>query len=186
MASGQRYADVAEVLEAVGAHAGAAEAHGMLTGMLTGAEEPTQAQWIAEVLADTEPRGEAARACLEMLSMLYDETVTELADDSMGFLPLLPSEEDEALAERSRALAGWCGGFLFGLGRTEPGSDSDLPAEVREYLTDMAEISRVAAEPDEEEEDEDAYTELVEYVRVGVLLCREHMGHSVQPPEEPS
>jgi len=62
----------------------------MLTGMLTGAEEPSQAHWIAEVLADTEPRGEAARACLEMLSLLYDETVTELADDSMGFLPLAP------------------------------------------------------------------------------------------------
>jgi len=55
---------------------------------------------------------------------------------------------------------------------------------VREYLADMAEISRVAAEPDDEEADEDAYTELVEYIRVGVLLCREHMGHPVQPPEE--
>jgi len=177
MASGQRYEGVAEVLEAVGAQAGAAEAHGMLTGMLTGAEDTSQARWIAEVLADTEPRGEAARACLETLALLYDETATALADDAMGFEPLLPAEE-EPLAERTRALAGWCSGFLFGLGRTEPGSDSDLPGEVREYLADMAEISRIAAEPDEEEDDEGSFTELMEYVRVGVLLCREHMGQA--------
>ncbi|MFP4648366.1 MAG: UPF0149 family protein [Halorhodospira sp.] len=176
MASGQRYAEVTEVLEAVGAQMGAAEAHGMLAGMLTGADDTSQARWIAEVLADTEPRGEAARSCLEMLALLYDETSTALADDAMGFEPMLPAEE-EPLTERTRALASWCSGFLFGLGRTEPGADSELPAEVREYLTDMAEIARVAAEPAEDEDDEGSFTELIEYVRIGVLLCRESMGH---------
>ncbi len=179
MASGQHYDSVAEVLEAVGAPVTAAEAHGMLTGMFTGAEDTSQARWIAEVLADTEPRGAAARACLETLAMLYDETAAELADDATGFQPLLPDDDERPLTERTRALASWCSGFLFGLGRTEPGSDADLPAEVREYLSDIAEIGRVAAEPSEEEDDEDAYNELLEYTRVGVLLCREHMGRPV-------
>ena len=154
----------------------------MLTGMLTGQEETSQARWIAEVLADTQPRGEEARACLETLALLYDETASELADDAMGFSPLVPSE-DQPLPDRARAIAAWCGGFLFGLGRTEPGSDAQLPAEVREFLNDAAEISRVAAEPADDEDDEGAYTELVEYIRVGVLLCREHMGHPLQHSE---
>ncbi|ABM61959.1 UPF0149 family protein [Halorhodospira halophila] len=184
MASGQRYQGVAEVLEAVGTPVGAAEAHGMLTGMLSGTGDAGQAHWIAEVLADTEPRGEAARACLETLTLLYDETATELADDAMGFAPLLPAE-DEPFGDRVRALAAWSSGFLFGLGRTEPGEDTDLPAEVREFLSDLAEISRVAAEPAEDEDDEASYTELLEYIRVGVLLCREHMGHPSVEAQDP-
>ncbi|MBK1727494.1 UPF0149 family protein [Halorhodospira neutriphila] len=176
MSGGERYDGIAEALEAVGAHTGAAEAHGMLTGMLTGASDTSQARWIAEVLADTEPRGEAARACLETLALLYDETAAALADEELTFEPLLPTEE-AALPERARALAGWCGGFLFGIGYTEPGEDASLPSQVREALTDLAEIARVAAEPEEGEEDEEAYAELLEYVRVAVLLCREHLSH---------
>lgn len=172
----ERYESVEESLQAVGAHISAAESHGILCGMLTGAEDTSQARWIAEVLADTEPRGESARACLEILTILYDETAAGLADEGFEFHPMLPSE-DAPLTERSRALAAWCGGFLFGLGRSEPGNDASLPANVREVLNDMAEIARLAAEPDEQEDDEEAYTELVEYVRVAVLLCRENMTH---------
>lgn len=173
----ERYQSIEESLQDIGAHVGAAQSHGMLCGMLTGAEDTSQARWIAEVLADTEPRGEPARACLEMLTILYDETAAGLADDNFYFHPMLPAEQ-APLTERSRALAGWCEGFLFGLGRSEPGSDSALPVDVREVLTDMGEIARVAAEPDEAEDGEESYAELVEYVRVAVLLCREHLMHT--------
>lgn len=171
----ERYAGVEEALREVGAHVGAAEGHGMLCGMLTATDDTSQAHWIAEVLADTQPRGETARHCLETLTLVYDETAAGLADAQFEFQPMLPGEES-SLAERSQALAGWCSGFLFGLGYNQPGSDdASLPANVREALNDMAEIARVAAQPDEDEDDEDAYTELVEYIRVAVLLCREHL-----------
>ncbi|BAU56709.1 YecA family protein [Halorhodospira halochloris] len=173
----ERYDSVEESLQAVGAHVGAAESHGMLCGVLTGAQDTSQARWIADVLADTEPRGEAARACLEMLTILYDETAAGLADENFEFHPMLPGEHS-SLPERSRALAAWCSGFLFGIGRSEPGSDSTLPANVREVLHDLSEIARVAAQPDDEEDDEESYAELVEYVRVAVLLCREHLLHT--------
>lgn len=162
------------VLEAVDAGMGAGEAHGMLCGMLSGPGSVDRAHWIAEVLAESEPRGEAARACLETLSLLYDETVTALGEEDFQLEPLVP-DDTHPLAERTRALAAWCRGFLFGIGYTEPGRSADLPAEVREALADLSEIARVASEPDEAEDDEDAWSEVHEYVRVAALLCREHL-----------
>ncbi len=180
---GERYDSVTEILESVGAHMDAAESHGTLCGMLSGPKGAERAEWMAEVLADTEPRGEAARACLEALSMLFDETASWLADDSFGFDPLLP-EDEVPLPVRARALAGWCQGFLYGLARTGPDADADLPPESREALSDMAEIARVAAAPDEDEDDEESYAELVEYVRVAVMLYREHVQRSRPLGEE--
>jgi len=57
-----------------------------------------------------------------------------------------------------------------------------LPADVREILRDLVEISKVAFEAAEAgEEEERAYAEIVEYVRVGVLLINEEM-HPVKAP----
>lgn len=170
---GERYDSVTEILESIGARMDAAESHGTLCGMLSAPKGAEPAHWIAEVLEGAEPRGEAARACLEALSMLYDETAAWLTDDAFGFEPLLP-EDSAPLPARARALAAWCQGFLYGLARGEPGYDAELPAEAREALSDLAEIARVAAAPDEDEDDEEAYTELVEYIRVAVMLYREH------------
>lgn len=172
--TGTHHETVQDVLDGVGAEVGAAESHGMLCGMLSGPRDADRARWIAEVLADTEPKGEAARACLETLSLMYDETTAAFAEENFEFAPLLPDEEAD-LVSRTRAMGEWCRGFLFGVGYTQPGADSALPAEVREALSDLAEIARVASRPDEEEDDEEAYTEVLEYVRVAVLLCREHL-----------
>ncbi|MBK1733730.1 hypothetical protein CKO15_00215 [Halorhodospira abdelmalekii] len=179
MAWQERYEATTEVLTAVGGCVGAAESHGMLCGMLATGKEVTQADWIAEVLRNTQPHGTEARACLETLTLLYDETATGLAAEDFDFQLVLPAD-GAPLSDRTQALASWCNGFLFGLGRNRPDREEAVwPREVHEALGDMAEIARLTGEPtaavEVDEEEEEAYTELVEYVRIAVLLCREQL-----------
>jgi hypothetical protein len=48
-----------------------------------------------------------------------------------------------------------------------------LPEEVREIADDIVEISRATTDGEEGESDEAAYSELIEYLRVGVILVFE-------------
>ena len=172
MSETDQYNRLSAALAEVGAETSAAEAQGMLCGMLSTPAEVDQARWIAEVLANTEPKGEPARTCLELLTELYDSTRRGFGDDDMSFTPLLPDDE-AALAERAGALGAWCEGYIFGLGLGGLSSRSELPREAGEVVNDFSEIARVDTESDMGDEGEAAYTELVEYVRTGALLVRE-------------
>lgn len=169
------YEPLDQALAALEAGAGAAAAHGRLCGMLTVSESVDRARWIAEVLEDTAPRGDAAKACLMLLSRLYEETCEALADPELGWRILLPGDS-EPLALRAAALGAWSEGYLFGLAVGGLTDGAGLPGEVREALGDLAEIAQVDTDPEADEDNEQAYAELVEYVRMSTLLIREHVG----------
>jgi len=51
-----------------------------------------------------------------------------------------------------------------------------MPAEISEFLADVSEISKVGLDGSRaSEEDEQAYAEIVEYLRVGVLSLNQHL-----------
>jgi len=110
------------------------------------------------------------------LHTLYLRTLTTLQEGEMQFLPLLP-DDDVPLEHRTATLAQWCEGFLYGFGTHEAAVHKTFSAEVQEIVRDFAEISRVEADGTEEptEEDEQAYTELVEFVRVSVQLVHDEL-----------
>ena len=95
-----------------------------------------------------------------------------LESEGVDFQPFLP-EDDVSLAERIDALSGWCEGYLYGLGMMGRPAMSRLDDEGREFVDDLAELSRLGGQSDEEvaaDADEESYFEVVEYLRVGVLL----------------
>lgn len=95
---------------------------------------------------------------------------TELDSAEMRFQPLLPSE-DRPLDERTRCLAHWCSGFLTGFGAGQPAIGSE---DAREALQLLEQIGRAITDADADQEaEETAYVELVEFVRIAVLLLRE-------------
>lgn len=149
-------------LEALGAERSASGCHGLLCGLLAmhagGARER-----FARLALDAE-------APPELLGTLFDETRRQLDDAAFDFQLLLPGDDTD-LATRTEALADWCDGFVFGVGTA--GRDAgDLPAQSAEFLQDVMRIAQADPEAIEGEADETAWTELVEYVRVGVLLAR--------------
>lgn len=169
------HAEVAAVLESAAAELPAAEAHGCLCGALCVNGRYTLADWLRAFVPDASQRKALAEPGASM-PRLFDATVGALRGGAMEFSPLLP-DDDATLADRTAALAQWVQGFLFGFAAGEPGRRGDLPDDVREVLRDFAEISRATPEPGvaDGESDEAAYTELCEYVRVGVQLVHDEL-----------
>ncbi len=118
---------------------------------------------------------EPGEALHEALTEAWQSTVAQFDDEEFGFTLWLP-DDDEPLEERTVALARWCSGFLAGLG--SGGQLDALSEEAREAIGDLQDIARaeLSAPPGdgpESEEDETAFAEIVEYVRVVALVLRE-------------
>ena len=80
------------------------------------------------------------------------------------------------LASRVAALAAWCQGFLYGFGSAGTASQAALSESVGEVLADLAQVSHAGAVGAESPEvEEDAYVELVEFVRAGVQIVYEEL-----------
>jgi uncharacterized protein len=157
--------------------ADAAEAHGTLAGCLCGAAGYRLEDWLKEIL----PEGRATGAAAAMLQELYEATASALIQPDMEFDLLLP-QDSAPLAERTQALAQWCQGFLYGLGAGRIPDASLLPGEVGEVVRDFIEITRAGLEGEaEDESSENAYVELVEFVRVGVQLLFEELAAARAP-----
>lgn len=163
------YAQCEHALRALGLTQPPAEYHGVLCGMLCHGEVEDPALGL-EALGETAPG--AVPAAEHSLRELRSHSLESLHNAESGFEPLLP-EDDAALAQRVEALAQWCAGFLYGLA-TKPGLQIEtLSAEARELVEDFTHISRAGLADEEQsqgETEEQAYAELVEYVRVGVQL----------------
>ena len=104
-----------------------------------------------------------------LVTEMYQDALTRLADIEFGFVPLLP-EEEVPLADRVESLSLWVQSFLAGLAIIQP-KLNQASADVREVVQDLAEIARVELEVNEDEESEAAYTEILEFVRMSAILC---------------
>ena len=148
-----------------------AEAHGTLCGLLCAGADDVPEAWIHNTLADAEDYQYGGREdARELLERLHAATAGALAGDQMIFDLFLP-DDAASLDERVAALAAWCSAFLYGLAMRGLRPMEELPDELREILADFSEIGRAGvAEEEAEEEGENAFAELVEYVRVGVQI----------------
>jgi uncharacterized protein len=166
------YADLDRVLKELGAGMDAAEAHGCLSGALCVEQDFRPAEWLLEVLPD-EASGELPAGTLGVFEAALAELRQSLDSDELAFAPLLPVDS-LALRQRVDALASWCAGFLYGLGRA--GTLGKLPGDVDEITRDLAEIARASLAFDEGgEASEQDYAELVEFIRASVQLAWEEL-----------
>ena len=160
----------------------------MLCGRICSGEEVDVAGWIGEVIGNG--TGGDLRRCEQVLQAVSEETLAQLSSPEFGFHPFLP-HDDSPLELRCSELARWCQGFLYGLGASGRLDTRGLNADVREVISDLSAFT--ALESGEESEDfERDYCELVEYLRVGVMLINEESsrrrhaaGGSGKSPEIP-
>jgi hypothetical protein len=141
------------------------------TGALGAGTTPSEAarQGLAEVVFPEPAQRDIAGGRLAgLLAALLQVSDERMRNPEYSFAPILPDDK-VGLADRSVALAEWCQGFLYAIG---PGlSDWTATSDaLQEFVSDMGEIARLEASSDDET-DEGAYAELVEYVRAGVMLA---------------
>jgi uncharacterized protein YgfB (UPF0149 family) len=168
------YRGLASALERAGVSGEPSEYHGTLCGLCCGSPEAGVKSWLARALdaADADEHGPADSR--EWLAEAAKELRAELASDEFEFAPALP-DDDRPLGERVTALARWCEGFLYGLALADAGAMRSLGGDAREALDDFAQIARATSDGAGSETDENAYAELVEFVRVGVQLVFEEL-----------
>ncbi|RZJ23476.1 MULTISPECIES: UPF0149 family protein [unclassified Acinetobacter] len=136
------------------------ELHGLLTGIVCVTQAPTSDEW-QQILATLEiPALE--QQVLEILADEAEDIAHALSEDELDYLPLLPDDE-HVLADRVQALADWCAGVVLGFGLASGHIRPD-EMELIEHLQDVAAVE--FDESDDDEEGEESYQELYEFVRL--------------------
>jgi uncharacterized protein YgfB (UPF0149 family) len=157
-----------------------AELHGLLCGLLCADEGLNSDQWLhyaGEMLVEEVELSEPVR---EVLAKLLQYGIAQMKDSDGSITPLLP-DDDAPLNQRADALGAWCHGLLYGLGLGlgQVEQHRRLSEESQEFLRDATEIAQVGFDADEAgEADETAYAEVVEYLRVGLLLIHADLRRS--------
>jgi len=163
--------DIADAFVRANLMGSPAELHGLLCGRIGGGEQLSEDELVATVAEFLDVAPERVEDLGDMLPELYRFSVGQISSSGFEFSPLLP-DDDFSLNERLASLGEWCQGFLFGLGNSGLSVETELTGDIADALGDLASISHVGGLEDENdaEEDEVSYSELVEYVRVAVLL----------------
>jgi uncharacterized protein YgfB (UPF0149 family) len=150
------------------------QVHGLVCGMLcahplSDPQNNTSA-WEAVVT-----NGESSDKAHAVLHALYEASAKQLHEFLFEFQLILPADE-EPLPVRAEALTLWCQGALTGLKLAQVPIEDREAGEVTEAINDLIEIAKMHYEDVvASEEDEAAYVELVEYVRVAVMLIYQNM-----------
>jgi uncharacterized protein YgfB (UPF0149 family) len=159
-------------LERIGVTFDAAEAHGWLAGALCVRKDYGEAEWLADLAADSGGESPDAGAAL---ADVVAGTRASLESGEFGFAPLLP-DDDAPLGERVAALAAWSEGFLVGFGTGASEEAVRKAGDVGEFLRDLAEIARAELEPEQAgEAGEGDYAQLVEFVLAGAQLAYDEL-----------
>lgn len=175
------------------------EIHGLCCGLLCSmSSTAAKTRWFTELLdaAALKSDAVAAKAAeLKVLDEWFSETLAALNDVELEFAPAMP-DDAVPVAVRLRALSDFCGGFTYGLGiALSQRGQKPIPADTLEIIEDFQAIEStdldesgpesdarlvtqsgaISGVVDEAEQREVMYNELLEYVRVGVLLVLEEL-----------
>lgn len=181
------FPEIVEVMRSAGSTVPASEGHGCLCGALCVSADYTLERWLEE-LVELDESVPVAPDVMQPMRALYEDTLAALRGDQMDFEPFLP-DDSMTLEQRATAISLWCQGFLYGMGTTRIIQEGQLPKSIDEILIDFTNISRAEAQSGEDgEEDEDAYTEVVEYLRAAVQLIHDELeplrnGEALDPAE---
>ncbi len=147
------------------------ELHGLLSGVVSTGLKIRPDSVIALVLkhVDAESCSERNRSTILAMHTFIER---EMFSEDSRYTLFLPDDELD-LSQRLRCLAAWCQGFLVGFGTASAQKQiARFSAETEEALKDIVNIANLSDDFDaaDDEVNETAYAELVEYLKVAVLL----------------
>ena len=161
---------ITQALEAAELYTNASETHGVLSGLVCGGVKLDDQSWQAHFNDVVNEGMGLPHNVKPLVESLYGQVVNQITDDGLGFKLLLPDDE-VPLDERAEAMAQWAQGFLVGFGMVQQALNQ-APSEIQELIRDIRDISQVSLDfEQEDEESEIAFAEIVEYLRVGAMLC---------------
>ncbi len=171
----QDYDYITECIERAGLTMMSSECHGNACGVFCSQVVMNPNDWFDRLVSTEDISVDHIELLADLLKHLYQSTEQLLNNIDFEFELFLPDDESD-IRDRLDALGEWCSGFLLGLSVGGVSDVSSLPDEVASFLKDCLEIARVGnSELNNSEDDETSYTELVEYVRMGVMTMFEEL-----------
>jgi len=171
----QDYDYITECLENAGLAMVAAESHGNACGVICSQIGISQDQWFDKLIATEDVSVDHIELLADLLKQLYLTSEQSLINIDFEF-ELFLLDDDTEIRDRLDALGDWCSGFLLGLSTGGITDIKTMPEEITAFLGDCLEIARVGnSDLNNSEDDETSYTELVEYVRMGVITMFEEI-----------
>ena len=153
----------------------AAEAQGIACGLLTVNISADIIAWVKMIFGEIHADDAKQTNAIELSGKLFEETKTLLQDSNLGIELLLP-DEDEDLYSRFSALQQWCSAYVVGVTMAGITDTNALPEDSRELIADFTQIGTSGDfDLDDEDASEEAFLEISEYVRVGILLINEEL-----------
>jgi yecA family protein len=172
------FASVQAILTSESVEMHAAEVHGVMTGLVSAGYIFEDSDYII-VINDMLNNSEGFPAAVKnTLKEMFNELWKNILDDSYSFQIMLP-DDDETIMERANGLGHWVQGFNLGFGLQQK-NKAKLSEDVQEVLNDFVDIANLSDEMEEDEDTEQAFYEIAEYVRISALLCFTELG---VPPE---
>ena len=152
------FSEIHDLLIKINAINDVAESHGIACGLLVANLNANKLLWIKQVMGEW-----------------FDQIKQQLHDSHLRFELCLPNDA-ASLEKRVESLQEWCRGFILGIAMSGVKSLNDLPEDTQELLSDFSRIS-TEEEFDLENHDETeiAYTDISQYIRIGVLLINEEL-----------
>lgn len=170
------YLRVAEALRTRRLGTQPGDLHGSLTGYLCAGGRLGPDDWLDRLELSPD---DATAARDETLAAVLAAALDQFAGTPASIEPLLPAA-DAPLPERAEGLVDWCRGFLggYGLGALH----GDLSDDAREILADFGTIASSRLEVEGGARDEQAYADVLAFVRTAAaLLRRESDGRRATP-----
>lgn len=143
------------------------QAHGLIVAFIC-ANPANESGWENLITGDKK-----SQTVDTLLHEVYRASAHQLKELSFEFQLILPADQ-AALESRAEALTLWCQGFLSGLKMCNIPLESEEKNEVSEAIKDLIEVAKMKYEDVvESKEDEEAFVELVEYIRMAIILIYE-------------
>lgn len=175
------YTPFADFLFDSGTYLEACELHGMLCGFICNGLVAPNAVWMSLLLLSTD---ESRRIQVEkQVNDLFRASLEQLESFGFDFDILLPTpEEGQDLLAISK-LSQWSESFLLGLQATSGTSPKKHSKDVEEAIDDIKKVSRIYNQVLQCNEpfDEEAFTALLEHVKVSVMLIFTELNGRVRP-----
>ncbi|MBN2864767.1 MAG: UPF0149 family protein [Thiotrichales bacterium] len=160
---------------------------GMLIGLICGDNDIEETVWVKKLIEEAQIK-KVKESFLIALHDMFQETNKGLNGSGFELVLCLPDEEDNVVA-RAAMLGHLCEGVLYGLGLVGRLQDAEesISKEVRELINDFGDIAQIDIEAlaqakelgDAEESD---LMQLVEFVRIGVMMINEELNPTQAAP----
>lgn len=144
----------------------ASELHGFITGIVAGGIQDQS--WLV-LLKDIMNNGQPIVGELDKsVKLLYEQIKQKLTNENFEF-QLLIAEED--LFTQIDDMVSWVNHFLLGLGLAQP-QLAKVKGDIGEAIYDLRQITQLDYDEDDNQDElAFAFEEILEYVRITVILC---------------